>query len=349
VSEPIPVIDAHTHIAPQKAALAVEIMDQAGIASAVVCEWYDGFGPTLDRHLAEFARFPGRFFVFGNVDFSKIDAPAFGRQAAAELRRGVEAGMRGLKVYKDLGLSYRDASGRLLRVDDDRLDPVWAAAGEVGIPVLLHTADPRAFWQPIDEHNSWAAVLANEPDWSYYRKGLPSRDELLAERDAVVRRHRRTRFIAPHLGSLEDDFDTLAESLQALPNLYVDISARVFHMGATDRRREAARRLCLDFADRILFGTDTILFAEHTPHDIQPQTFYTPARLPRTFARAADTLSATSVWFYEFHRLFLDTSRTQRPIPFLCADSNAAVTGLELPTDVLRKLYRDNIGGLLGL
>ena len=348
MSATIPIIDAHTHIHPEKAETAVRIMDAAGIAAAVVAEWHDGFGAALQQHLRQFERFAGRFFVFGNIDFSGIGAPDFSRRAVEQLRRGVEAGMRGLKVYKDLGLVYRDASGQLLRVDDPRLDPVWAAAGELGIPVLIHTADPRAFWQPIDEHNPWGAVLRGQPDWSYYRKGLPGRDELLAERDALVRRHARTQFIAPHLGSLEDDFDALAERLEALPNLHVDLSARIFHMGATARRRRAARRLCLDFAERILFGTDTIVFADHGADAIQDQTFYTPQRLPREYAEAEDTLLATSVWFYEFHKLFLATRRRQCPIPFLCTHPAASVTGLALPQEVLHKICHANVERLLG-
>jgi len=349
MAEKIRLIDAHTHIHPDKVGLAVEIMDRVGVDAAVVCEWHDGFGPTLQQHLEQFARFGGRFFVFGNIDFGRIADPDFSSVAEAQLRRGVEAGMRGLKVYKDLGLSYRRPDGSRLRVDDECLDPVWAAAGELGVPVLIHTADPRAFWQPIDEHNVWGEILKNEPGWSYYRRELPSREELLSERDNVIRRHRRTQFIAPHLGSLEDDFLALAETLEALPNLHVDVSARIYHMAATPRRRRAARQLCLDFADRILFGTDTILFAEHTPADIQPQTFYTPQRLPRQYADAEDTLLATSAWFYRFHRLFLETCRTQRPIPFLCADPGASVTGLGLPEEALHKIYHANIERLLGL
>jgi predicted TIM-barrel fold metal-dependent hydrolase len=343
------IIDAHTHIAAEKAQTAVRIMDAAGVEAAVVCEWHDGFGQTLQQHLREFARFEGRFFVFGNIDFSAIAAPDFAARAVEDLRRGVEAGMRGLKVYKNLGLELTDASGELLRVDDERLDPIWAAAGELGIPVLLHTADPRAFWQPIDRHNPWGAILRHWPEWSYYRKGLPSRDELLAERNALLRRHPETSFIAPHLGSLEDDFGSLSETLQALPNLHVDIAARFYHMAATGPRREAARKLCTEFADRILFGTDLILLSDTAEADIQPQTFLTPERLPERFAGCGqEMLLATSVWFYEFHKAFLETGRTQRPIPFLCNDPATALAGLDLPKTVLQKLYHGNIERLLG-
>jgi hypothetical protein len=327
----------------------VEIMDRCGVSAAVVCAWHDGFGQTLVEHLRQFQRFPGRFFLFGNIDFSGIDQPDFSSRAVDQLRAGVRAGMRGLKVYKNLGLELRDGSGRLLRVDDRRLDAVWAAAGQLGIPVLIHTADPRAFWEPIGPGNLWGEVLRGEKGWSYYRRGLPGRDELLAERNAVIARHPRTRFIAPHLGSLEDDFPGLAETLDALPNLSVDIAARIVHMARTPARRRAARRFCTDYAGRVLLGTDTILLSEQAPSDIQPQTFYTPDRLPPEFAQGKGTLLATSVWFYGFHRLFLETAKTQRPIPFLTADPSTSVKGLNLPAGVLRKICRDNIARLLGL
>jgi len=344
------IIDAHTHITVNHADLAVAIMDAAGVAAAVVCEWFDGFGATLDEHLAAFARHPGRFFVFGNVDLTRIDEPDFGRAAADELARGAAAGMRGLKVYKGLGLGAADATGQRLRVDDARLDPVWAAAGDLGLPVLIHTADPRAFWEPINEHNPWQRVFAAYPQWSYYRTGAPSRDELLAERNNVIRRHGGTNFIGPHLGSWEDDFQTLAENLDAMPNLHVDLSARFYSLAATPRRVRAARELFAEFPERILFGTDLILVYDTALADIQPQTFLTPDRLPANLAGAGDRmLFATSVWFYEFHKTFLASGRTQSPIPFLSNDPAAALPGLNLPAGVLEAVCGGNIERLLGL
>jgi predicted TIM-barrel fold metal-dependent hydrolase len=349
VPRAMPIIDAHAHVTADRAELAVSVMDAAGIDAVVVCEWFEGYGQQLQDDLKAFAAFPGRFLVFGNVDFPRIDQPDFARAAVDDLRRAAENGMRGLKIYKQLGLGYRDASGTLLRVDDDRLDPIWAACGELGLPVLMHTADPRAFWEPVDADNPWQLVFAAYPEWSYYRKGLPGRAELLAERSRVVRRHPGTNFIGPHLGSWEDDFGTLAEMLQAMPNLYVDISARFYAMGMTARRRAAARALLEEFSDRILFGTDTILVRDSAPGDIQPQTFLTRPRLPQRFADAGDrTLFATSVWFYEFHRAFLETGGTLRPIPFLCRDPDEVLLGLDLPEPILHRLYHENVERLVG-
>ena len=343
------IIDAHTHVVPAKAELAVEIMDAVGIDAVVVCEWFNGFGDSLDEHLATFAKFPGRFIVFGNIDFTRIDEPDFGDSAAAELRRGVAAGMRGLKVFKLLGMGHKDASGERLGVDDERLDPVWAAAGELGVPVLIHTADPQWFWEPIDEANPWENILREDPAGSLYGKGGPTRQELLGERNALVRRHPGTNFIAPHLASYEDQFVMLAEALESMPNLYVDIAARLWHMAHTPRRRDVSRQLCIEFADRMLFGSDLILLNRTEATDVQSQTFLRPEDLPERFADAGERMLVdTTLWFYEFHRLFLETDQVQSPIPFRTRDPDACVHGLDLPPDVLDRMRYANIERLVG-
>ncbi|MBP1636723.1 MAG: hypothetical protein H6Q10_3297, partial [Acidobacteria bacterium] len=112
------VVDAHTHVFPEYVELAVRVMDRCGIERAVTLEWHDGFGETLAAHLAVFARYPGRFTVFGNVDFRRINEPGFGEAAAERIERDVAAGMRGLKIYKALGLEYRHPDGSFWRVDD---------------------------------------------------------------------------------------------------------------------------------------------------------------------------------------------------------------------------------------
>ncbi len=118
----IRIIDAHTHVFPEYADLAVRVMDRCGVERSVTLEWHDGFGETLSCHLAAFGRYPGRFTVFGNVDFARINETGFGAAAAGQLERDVAAGMRGLKIYKALGLEYRHPDGSFWRVDDERLD-----------------------------------------------------------------------------------------------------------------------------------------------------------------------------------------------------------------------------------
>ncbi|UCC67778.1 MAG: amidohydrolase family protein, partial [Armatimonadota bacterium] len=260
------IVDAHTHVFPQYADLAIEVMGRCGIERAATLEWHDGFGETLKEHMKVFNRYPGRFVVFGNVDFGRINESGFASAAAAQMEVDFEAGMRGLKIYKALGLEYRDEKGEFWRVNDERLDPIWAKAGDLSIPVLIHTADPPAFWQPVNESNFWNGVLHGEYAWwSYYRKGFPSIEELLAERNEVIRRHPNTTFICPHVGSKAASLDAAAEDLDEMPNLHYDISARIPIMGLSSRRSARAREFLTEYQDRVMFGTDLIYDDTNVP------------------------------------------------------------------------------------
>jgi len=333
------IVDAHTHVFPEHAELAVRVMDRCEVARSVTLEWHDGFGKTLREHLAIFSRYPGRFIVFGNVDFGRINEDGFGPAAADQMARDVDAGMRGLKVYKALGLDYTHGDGTFWRVDDERLDPIWAAAGELGIPVLIHTADPVAFWQPVDEQNFWNGVLYGEYEWwTYYRKGRPSRDELLAERNAVVRRHPGTTFLCPHVGSRADALDLAADDLDALPNLFYDFSARVPILGLPGRHAERTRAFFVEFQDRILFGTDSIYDDTNVPTGMQAQCLYQPREVPLDGADPHERYVETSVAFIRSHVDFLTTNRVQEKPPFKRRTGGFSVQGVNLPEDVCEKI-----------
>lgn len=153
------IIDIHTHVLPQYAELAIKVMDKCSIATAGLLAWHDGFGTGLQKYLDISRRHPGRFAVFGNPDFSRINEQDFGIKAAEQLKADVKTGMSGLKIYKALGLEYRKKDNSFWRINDPELYPVWKTAGQLGIPVLIHTADPIYFWQPLNGLNFWNRVL----------------------------------------------------------------------------------------------------------------------------------------------------------------------------------------------
>ncbi len=343
------IIDAHTHVFPQYAELAVQTMDRAGVACSVTLAWHDGFGDGLREQLAVFSRYPERFIVFGNVDFRRINEPDFGKVAAEGLARDVAAGMRGLKIYKALGLDYRHADGSFWRIDDERLDPIWAQAGALGIPVLIHTADPVYFWQPVNDANFWNGVLYGEYDWwTYYRKGYPSRDELLAERNAVICRHPETTFIAAHIGSNSESLDLAADDLDAMPNLYYDLSARIPVMGLPGKHAARSRAFLLEYQDRILFGTDSIYDDTNVPTGLQAQCLYQPFEIPLDGADPHARYVDTSVDFLQSHLDFLLTDRVQEHPPFKRTTLGYRIQGLALPDAVCAKLLHGNVERLLG-
>lgn len=312
-----PAVDVHCHWsidADPHAMLAA--MDELNISHAVNLS--GGWGDDLAAMLAKFGAVSReRYIIFCNVDFSRIDEPGFGAAAADALREAHAAGARGLKIFKSLGLRHRDAAGNLVAVDDPRIDPIWARAGELGMPVLIHTADPAAFFQPADADNERWMQLQRHPDWSFYGDGFPSREQLLAGRDRIVGRHPATIFIGAHVGSDAGDLAAVGEVMDRHPNFYVDISGRVGELG---RQPYAARRFLLEHRDRILFGTD-----RYPGNPRQPR--------------------------YHVYYRFLETEDEyfdyfDHPFP---PAGEWKIYGVHLPDEVLAKIYRDNAARIFGV
>ena len=341
-------IDAHTHVFPQYAGLAVEAMDRAGIAWSVTLEWHDGFGDTLKRHLETFNAYDGRFVVFGNVDWRQINEKGFAARAARQMAEDAAAGMAGLKIYKALGLEYRHENGEFWRIDDPALDDIWAQAGELGIPVLIHTADPKGFWEPMTERNPWNGVVYGEYAWwGYYRKDYPCPDTLLGERNEVIARHPRTTFICPHVGSKDENLEAAAEDLDAFPNLYYDISARLPELGRTPRRAARSREFFLAYQDRLLFGTDCIYDDTNVPTGMQAQCLYQPGEFPLAGADSLARYVETTVDFVRSHVEFLATGHAQENPPFKRSQQGYTMYGLDLPGEVCEKVWERNVRRVL--
>jgi predicted TIM-barrel fold metal-dependent hydrolase len=200
------------------------------------------------------ARYPGRFVVFANVDFRGIDAPDWGERAAAQLERDVrEGGAKGLKIFKNLGMDLKDAKGERVRVDDPRIDPVWRKAGELGIPVLIHTGEPPAFFQPVDKQNERLLELSQFPERARPPERYPTFEQLMTEQHNMFRKHPRTTFINAHLGWLGADLGRLGALMDSLPNMYTELGAVLYEIG---RQPRFARQFFIKYQDRILMGKD---------------------------------------------------------------------------------------------
>lgn len=251
-----PVIDVHNHIndamgidehmPPEK---VIEIMNAANVRTVVILtgQWREKLQRVVDEMVKPY---PGRFMVFTQIDYSKIDDPP---AMVADLDDAVRRGARGLKVLKDLGLQDRDKSGKLIPVDDPRLDPVWEECGRLGIPVAIHVTDPEAFFHPINGENERYEELIEHPDWSFYDHGYPSKEEVLAQRDHMFAKHPHTTFIALHVANWPENLDYVSQLLDRLPNVMTEFGAREAELGRQPRR---AREFFLKYQDRILFGTD---------------------------------------------------------------------------------------------
>ncbi len=289
----VPAIDAHNHLgatpfsgewthrAPAELAAALDALGLAGIV-----DLDGGQGDELRREIERWQPVRDRVAVFGTLDYPSWPGdPAFGEHEAQRLREGVAAGAGGLKVWKTLGLRARDPAGRLIPVDDPRLDPVWAAAGELGVPVTIHIADPIAFFEPLGASNErWEELRAN-PDWHFWPtrprgrpdlEGFPPFDELIDGLEAVMLRHPGTTFIGAHVGCAAEDLGRVSAILERCPNFHVDLAARLAELG---RQPYTTRAFFLRWPDRILFGTDI-------PPD--PATCAIYARFLETFDESFD-------------------------------------------------------------
>ena len=254
-----PVFDVHQHVNDAMGiedhmppAELVARMDKLNIKTIIILTgmWGDKLQHVIDEMVKPY---PGRFLVFTQIDWSKIDDPNFSSEMVQQLDDAVRRGARGLKVLKDLGLGVRDKSGKLITVDDPRLDPVWEECGRLGIPVSIHVTDPEAFFYPTDGNNERYEELTEHPDWSFYGSQFPTKQSILEARNRVFGRHPHTKFVALHMGNWPENLDYVGDVLNKYPNTYVEFGAREAELGRQPRR---ARKFFLDYQDRIMFGTD---------------------------------------------------------------------------------------------
>ena len=304
-----PVIDYHNHLDAQNPAEVLTIMDACGIEHIVniTMKVGDEAIEQIERYRSADAK---RFSTIGWMDWNGADSPDFSsfvKLTLERIDRLVAHGIIGFKFWKYLGLSVRDAAGELIRVDDQRLAPIFDRLGSLGIPVMMHIGDPEAFFLPIDASTE---ELAAHPDWGFYGAQY-SKDALLRQRDSVFKRHPNTTFVGAHIAENSEDLERVSTMLDACPNVLLDISARASELG---RQPYSARRFFLRYADRILFGADLVPEIE----------------MYRLYYRFLETDD-------EYFEYPTHASRQGR----------WNIYGLYLPEDVLRKVYRDNALKLL--
>jgi predicted TIM-barrel fold metal-dependent hydrolase len=306
-----PAIDVHNHVndahGEGRAMPVAELlarMDRLNLKRIVILT--GRWGQALQRVVDRMSKpHPDRFTVFTEPDWSRIDEPRFAEAMAAQVKDAVARGARGLKVTKVLGLEVRDRTGRLVTVDDPRLDPMWAECGRLGVPVAIHTSDPDAFFEPVDATNERWDELHKYPEWSFHGPRFTGKRALLDARNRVFARHPGTTFIALHVANHPEDLADVSGVLERLPNVVVETGARHAELGRQPRR---AREFFLKYQDRILFGTD------YTPEEGMYRN-----------------------WFR-----FLETADEHFDYWNAPTQGRWKISGLDLPPDVLEKVYAKN-------
>jgi predicted TIM-barrel fold metal-dependent hydrolase len=288
----------------------VKRMDATNVQKVVILT--GGWGTALQSVLdTTVKKYPDRFIVFTQPDWSKVNDANFSAEMVAQLDDSVKRGARGLKILKDLGLGVKTADGKYLRVDDPRLDPMWEECGRLHVPVFIHVTDPEAFFTPIDGNNERYEELKTNPSWSFYGHGYPSKGEILDERNHIIEKHPHTTFVALHVANWPENLDAVSGWLDKYPNMMVEFGAREAELGRQPRR---AAKFFHDYQDRIMFGTDS-----------DPEE-----KMYRNYFRWLETDDE----YFEYWG---------SP-----GQGRWAIYGMGLPDEILKKVYQTNAQNLFG-
>ena len=300
-----PFIDVHNHqFSMPDMDLSTLIKEMDKLNMKVMVNLSGQSGETIKKSVANINKhFPKRFIVFANVDFKRVGETGWADKAAKQLEEDVKNGANGLKIYKSLGFSVTDINGKRVMVDDARLDPVWKKAGELKIPVLIHTADPKSFWDPMDENNERWLELSTHPNRKKDAANPAPWDTLIAEQHRLFKKHPNTTFIAAHFGWYPNDLQKLGQLMDEMPNIVVEFGAVIAELG---RQPRAARKFFTKYQDRILFGKDSWVPEEYA-----------------TYFRVLETEDEYFPYHKKYHAFW-------------------AMYGIGLPDDILKKIYYKN-------
>jgi predicted TIM-barrel fold metal-dependent hydrolase len=302
-----PFIDVHNHQwrggTMDKAQLDTLVMQMDALNMAVMVNLSGGSKDRLQAMVGNMkGHHPHRFVVFANVDFAGIGQPDWTTRTVAQLKADVRNGAQGLKVWKNLGMEVRDTAGRRVPIDDPRLDPIWSTCGELGIPVLIHSADPRSFWEPHDRHNERWLEMKQFPERNHARDST-SWEQLIGEQHNLFRKHPRTIFINAHLGWYGHDLGALGRLMDEMPNMYTELGAVIYELG---RQPRFAREWLIRYQDRVLMGKDIW----------EPSEYH-------VYFRVLETADEYFDYYRKRHAFW-------------------KMYGLDLPDAVLKKLYYQN-------
>lgn len=300
-----PFIDVHNHQRSMGAQdLTRLIADMDKLNMAIMVNLSGGNGESIRSSAASIrANYPKRFIVFANIDFGGIGENGWTDKAVRQLEADVKNGANGLKIFKNLGFSVTDKSGKRVTVDDPRLDPIWKKCGDLKIPVLIHTADPKSFWDPMDEKNERWLELKTHPRRKRSADDPAPFETLLSEQHRMFKKHPQTIFIAAHFGWLPNDLARLGKLLTEMPNVVVEMGAVIAELG---RQPRAAAAFFEKFQDRILFGKDSWAPSEYA-----------------TYFRVLETNDEYFPYHKKYHAFW-------------------SMYGMGLPDNILKKVYYKN-------
>jgi predicted TIM-barrel fold metal-dependent hydrolase len=300
-----PFIDVHNHQRGMSPSDLKDLQkDMDNLNMAVMVNLSGDNGRSLQNKIDNIrSTSPKRFIVFANINFNGIGETGWTEKAVKQLEEDVKYGANGLKVFKNLGLSVKDNTGKRVTVDDPRLDAIWDKCGELKIPVLIHTADPKPFWDPEDEHNERWLEITSHPGRKRGPNDPAPWEVLIEEQHRMFKKHSRTTFIAAHFGWYPNNLPKLGELLDDMPNVVVEFGAVIAELG---RQPRMARKFFEKYQDRILFGKDSWVPEEYA-----------------TYFRVLETEDEYFPYHKKYHAFW-------------------AMYGMGLPDAILKKVYYKN-------
>jgi uncharacterized protein len=299
-----PFIDVHNHQGPTGERLDRLVKDMDGINLQVMVNLSGGYGDRLAATVKNMlGKYPKRFVVFANINFTGLDDPDYPKRAAAQLETDLKAGAGGLKIFKNFGMDLKDGKGQRVHVDDPRFDEVFEVCGRHKVPVLIHTGEPWSFFQPQDKTNERWLELKQFPRRARPPEQFPPWEVLMAEQHRLFAKHPKTIFINAHLGWMGGNLAELGKLMDKLPNMYTEIGAVLAELG---RQPRFARQWFIEHQDRVLFGKD-----------IWEPTEY------HYYFRVLETADEYFDYYRKRHAFW-------------------KMYGLDLPDEVLKKLYYKN-------
>jgi len=305
-SAKFPFVDVHSHhwnLAEKDLDVLISEMDSLNMQ--VVVNLSGRGGQRLKQMMDNIKKYgyEDRIINFTNIELRSIDEVDWVENTLKQLEYDRGIGARGLKIYKSQGMTNNDANGDRIKINDPRLDPVWAKCGELGMPVLIHSADPKSFWAPHDSLNERWLELKLRPGRKRDADNPASWETIIAEQHDIFRKHPETTFINAHMGWYPNDLAKLATLLDDIPNMYVEIGAVIAELG---RQPRMAKKFFEKYQDRVLFGKDSY----------RPKEYF-------TYFRVLETADEHFPYYKRYHAFW-------------------RMYGLDLSDEVLEKLYYKN-------
>ena len=269
---------------------------------------------------AIYRRHPDRFAYFTTFYSADFEKPDFADEVISRIKNHVDAGAAGVKIWKNLGMVVKDKEGNYIMSDNPAFDPIYSYMEENNIPIMAHLGEPRDCWLPLEEMvaPNNRSYYKDHPQYHAYQiPEIPSYEKQIQARDNIMKKHPNLHFIGAHIGSEEWSVNKIAATMDNFPNMKVDLSARILNLQAQSiKEYDTVRNFLIKYADRIMYGSDHAVSQRDT---VANERFNWMKR------------QWESDWVY-----YATDS------VFQSNNFNCEIKGLNLPKDVIDKIYHDN-------